>query len=78
MVTRTPPLTYGQHLVGLDFNPQPDNPDVARIKEMYAEIIDLCDRLRAHTPDGEKKRTLSVAITEAQTGYMWAVKGITL
>jgi hypothetical protein len=47
---------------------------------LYAQIIDLMDELRnssaaeAHT---EHKRLASIAITEAQTAQMWAVKAIT-
>ena len=68
-------LTYGEKAVGLTFNPSGD-PKVQEVKELYAKIIDLINDLR--TPDrGEKQRLLSVAITEAQTAQMWAVKGIT-
>lgn len=69
-------LTYGEKAVGLTFNPSGD-PTVQRIKELYAEIIDLIDAARAAVGPGEKDRLLFVAITEAQTAQMWAVKGIT-
>lgn len=71
--------TYGQKAVGLNFNPSGDE-KVQKIKELYAEIIDILADLRNPTPDtapSEKGRLLSVAITEAQTAQMWAVKGIT-
>lgn len=69
-------LTYGEKAVGLTFNPSGDG-DVIEIKALYAKIIDLCDQLRKEAGPGEKGRLLSVAITEAQTAQMWAVKGVT-
>lgn len=70
--------TYGEQAVGITFNPAND-PTVQKIKELYAEIIDICDseRNKIETKPSEKARLLSVAITEAQTAQMWAVKGIT-
>jgi len=68
--------TYGQKAVGLTFNPSGDE-KVQKVKELYAEIIDLCNDLRTEVGQGERGRLLSVAITEAQTAQMWAVKGIT-
>lgn len=70
------PLTYGEIAVGLNFNPAKD-PTVQRLKQLYAEIIDLCNDARNVAGQGEKGRLLSVAITEAQTAQMWAVKGVT-
>lgn len=69
-------LTYGEKAVGLTFNPSNDE-KVQKVKELYAEIIDLCNDLRSEAGQGEKGRLLSVAITEAQTAQMWAVKGVT-
>ncbi|MFA6171995.1 MAG: hypothetical protein WCW77_00640 [Patescibacteria group bacterium] len=69
-------LTFGEKAVGLTFNPGGD-PKVTKIKELYAAIIDNCNVLRIEAGQGEKARLLSVAITEAQTAQMWAVKGIT-
>ena len=69
-------LTYGQEAVGLNFNPAND-PTVQKLKELYAEIIDVCNEARTEAGQGEKGRLLSVAITEAQTAQMWAVKGVT-
>ena len=72
-------LSYGERAVGLTFNPSGDK-DVNIIKELYAQIIDKLNYLRDETEakvSGEKKRLLSVAVTEAQTAQMWAVKGIT-
>ena len=72
----TQELSYGEKAVGLTFNPSGD-PKVQEIKEAYAKIINLCDQSRKEAGQGEKGRLLSVAITEAQTAQMWAVKGIT-
>lgn len=69
-------LSYGEKAVGLTFNPSNDA-NVQKVKELYAEIIDLCNQLRTDAGQGEKGRLLSVAITEAQTAQMWAVKGAT-
>lgn len=69
-------LTYGQKAVGLTFNPE-NNKDVHKCKEAFALIIDNMNRLRELSHDAEVKRMASVAITEAQTAQMWAVKAIT-
>jgi len=69
-------LSFGEKAVGLTFNPSGDE-KVQEVKELYAKIIDLCNDLRTEAGQGEKGRLLSVAITEAQTAQMWAVKGIT-
>lgn len=69
-------LSYGQKAVGINFNPG-GHPKVNEIKELYARIIDLLDEQRTHAGHSEKGRILSVAITEAQTAQMWAVKGVT-
>lgn len=38
-------LTYGEKAVGLNFNPSGDA-GVKRVKELYAEIIDIMDDFR--------------------------------
>ena len=68
-------MTYGEKAVGLTFNPSND-PQVQKIKELYAQIIDICNESISAEPS-EKSRLLKIAITEAQTAQMWAVKGIT-
>ena len=70
------PMTYGEKAVGLSFNPS-GNSDVEEVKKLYAQIIDKLNNVRGEDRN-EKARLLSVAITEAQTAQMWAVKGITL
>ena len=79
-------LTYWEKAVGLTFNPG-DNPKVNEIKKFYANIIDMLNNERedlknmGEKPENqnriEKIRLLSVAITEAQTAQMWAVKWVT-
>lgn len=69
-------LTFGEKAVGLAFNPSGDSA-VTTIKKYYAQIIDDLNSLRSGTESGEAKRLYSVAITEAQTAQMWAVKAIT-
>jgi hypothetical protein len=69
-------MTYGQRAVGMSFNPSQD-PMVLEIKQNFAEVIDAMDQLRDSTADSEVKRLASVAITEAQTAQMWAVKALT-
>lgn len=69
--------SFGQKAVGLTFNPSGD-PKVQKLKELYAEIIDLLAEERASAGHpSERGRLASVAITEAQTAQMWAVKAVT-
>ncbi|MFA5993348.1 MAG: hypothetical protein WC823_00140 [Parcubacteria group bacterium] len=68
-------LTFGEKAVGLTFNPS-GSTLVDIIKRNYAGIIDHLNIEReGATPD--KARLCSVAITEAQTAQMWAVKAVT-
>lgn len=69
-------LTFGEKAVGITFNPG-GNPLVDSIKEKAAEYIDLLNEARNLTENGEVKRQISIAITEAQTSQMWAVKAVT-
>lgn len=69
-------LTYGEKAVGLTFNPS-GNEEVQKAKELYAQIIDLCNKMTMTDIPSEKTRLAKIAITEAQTGQMWAVKAIT-
>ena len=69
-------LTFGEKAVGLTFNPSGD-PLITHIKTMYAQVIDHLNNTRMLTSNTEIKRMLSVAITEAQTSQMWAVKAVT-
>ena len=69
-------MTFGETAVGLTFNPG-NNPEVDFCKRTFAEAIDQMHALRGKTDNPEVKRMASVAITEAQTAQMWAVKAIT-
>jgi hypothetical protein len=69
-------MTYGEKAVGLTFNPSNDDA-VARCKQEFADVIDRMNVLRDSTDNSEVKRMASIAITEAQTAQMWAVKAIT-
>lgn len=71
-----PHMTYGDKAVGLGFNPSED-PNVSWCKQHFAELIDQMNTLRETSDSAEQKRLASVAITEAQTAQMWAVKAIT-
>lgn len=68
--------TYGEKAVGRTFNPSGQS-HVDDCKRMFAEVIDQMDALRKETNSQEIKRMASIAITEAQTAQMWAVKAIT-
>jgi hypothetical protein len=70
-------LTYGEKAVGLTFNPS-GNEDVLTIKRAFATAIDIIagERAKDATPS-EKGAMLTLAIREAQSAQMWAVKGIT-
>lgn len=73
-------LTYGEKAVGITFNPG-KNETVERIKRHFANTIDALNYEREAELAGERRsevvRMLSVAITEAQTAQMWAVKAVT-
>ena len=68
--------TFGEKAVGLSFNPSGDDA-VAMCKAEFAATIDRMNSLRASSDNPEVKRMASVAITEAQTAQMWAVKALT-
>ena len=70
--------TFGEKAVGLSFNPSGD-PTVQKLKELYAQIIDICNDAKNATTPAEpgKGRLFSIAITEAQGAQMWAVKAAT-
>jgi hypothetical protein len=69
-------LTFGEKAVGLTFNPSGDE-TVAALKRTAAAFIDTCHEERTISNDPEIKRMYSIAITEAQTAQMWAVKAAT-
>jgi hypothetical protein len=70
------PLTFGEKACGVAFNPGGDSM-VHAIKTKYAELVDVLHALRMSNDNPEIARMISIAITEAQTSQMWAVKAIT-
>ena len=68
--------SFGERAVGLSFNPSGDA-NVGLLKGLAAQFIDACHEARLEATDSEVKRMYSVAITEAQTAQMWAVKAAT-
>lgn len=76
IVPDTDPLSFGARAVGLTFNPSQDSA-VYKCKAGYASLIDQLEARRQSTTDGEAKRLCSIAINEAQTAQMWAVKALT-
>ena len=73
----TEELTFGEKAVGLSFNPS-NNIEVNIIKSYFAHIIDSMNELRKmQICSPEMARLASVAITEAQTAQMWAIKALT-
>lgn len=69
-------LSFGEQAVGLSFNPSQD-PAVYACKAGFAHVIDQMNHLRNTSENADVKRMAGVAITEAQTAQMWAVKAIT-
>ncbi|WP_310532550.1 hypothetical protein [Novosphingobium sp.] len=69
-------LTFGEKAVGLTFNPSGDDA-VTKCKQTFAAAIDQLHDLKTNTADQEVMRMCSLAITEAQSAQMWAVKAIT-
>jgi hypothetical protein len=69
-------LTFGSKACGVSFNPG-GHALVNKIKADFANIVDQLHGLREGTQNAEMKRMYSIAITEAQTAQMWAVKAVT-
>ena len=69
-------MTFGETACGVSFNPS-NRSDVDIIKTQFAAIVDDLNERRSATENPEVKRMLSLAITEAQTAQMWAVKAVT-
>lgn len=66
--------SYGQFLIGTQFNPS-GNPDIDVMKNATAELIDILSDLS--TGCGvDAARSLQIAIEHLETASMFAVKGI--
>jgi hypothetical protein len=76
MSTEQANQTFGQKAVGLSFNPSGDDA-VGNCKQGFANLIDQMHDLHNNASSGEQKRLASVAITQAQSAQMWAVKALT-
>lgn len=68
--------TVAEKMAGVPFNPG-NRADVANCKAEFAAVLERLLRLRDQATDPEVKRMTSIAITEAQTAQMWAVKALT-
>jgi hypothetical protein len=68
--------TFGEKACGVSFNPG-GHANVTSIKAAFAAIVDILDASRLATDNKEVARMYSIAITEAQTAQMWAVKAAT-
>lgn len=69
-------FTFGERAVGITFNPSASG-EVDVLKTRAGNFIDACNDLREAATNPEVKRMYSIAITEAQTAQMWAVKAAT-
>lgn len=73
-------LTFGEKAVGITFNPG-GMPQVNRIKELAAALVDEIADQRAGNPNSErhpeKWDQFTEAIRRIQEGQMWAVKAAT-
>lgn len=61
-------MTIGEQRVRTQFNPSAES-DVDKIKQLSAELINICDRLKEKDP-----RLAALAMTDYESGCMWAVK----
>lgn len=67
--------TIGEQRVHAEFNPD-KNELVDQIKNKSAELINLINSIPNNAGDGEKRRCQSIAMTEIETGCMYAVKAL--
>ncbi len=68
--------TYGQKAVGVSFNPS-NLSIVDKVKQTYADLIDLMNEMRAASGSSEQMRHCSIAITDIEAAQMRTVKAIT-
>ena len=70
-------MSLGTDRVRIKFNPS-EKPLVTQIKQLSAELIDLCEKGRNEgSADGEHQRLWSLAQTQYEDAAMWAVKAAT-
>jgi hypothetical protein len=71
------PMTFGEQLVGITFNPSQDD-KVARAKAICAELADLLnDHNNSNRATQDRQRLFSHAIGEILNAQMNAVKVLT-
>ena len=68
-------LTYGEKLVGLNFNPSGDA-RVTVLKQAFSRIIDMCNDSLEGADDTEQALWLE-AIRKSLAAQMWCVKAAT-
>lgn len=68
-------MTEGEYRVGISFNPS-NNPAVDAIKESAAAFIDAMNTI-ASDRSHPGARCAAIAMSEAESAAMWAVKAIT-
>jgi hypothetical protein len=70
-------MSLGEDRVRVKFNPS-DNSDVSKLKQKSAELIDLCEAMKAKgSQDGEHQRLWALAMSYYENAAMWAVKAAT-
>lgn len=69
-------FTFGEQLVGLNFNPSND-PRVDRVKQVCAELADLIKSEMTPSASTLKKMLMEQAIAEILDAQMYAVKVLT-
>ena len=76
-ITSSKPMTFGQKLVGLTFNPSGD-PKVQRIKELAAEMADLLEQVNRTQESSYLGNTFyGGAIRRILDAQMYSVKFLT-
>jgi hypothetical protein len=70
-------MSLGTERVRVKFNPS-DNTSVMQIKQLTADLIDLCETCKHQgSKDGEHQRLWALAQTHYEDAAMWAVKAAT-
>jgi hypothetical protein len=69
-------MTIGEDRVRIKFNPSASNL-VDDIKQRTAELIDMCEAMRANNAPNEVQRLISLAQTHYEDAAMWSVKAAT-
>lgn len=73
---RKPPDSYGKKMVGFTFNPSGDD-RVAKLKGLFAEIIDICDDGKKAATDNDEATIWHEAALRSLDAQMWSVKATT-